>query len=1192
MQIAKRRALHLVLRSSRNSPLLTRSHAIYNSSSFLLSPSSSPSSRSTYICSRCSSLHISAKRQHSPSSDHAAAPTAAAGAAGAATAESSKVDLPSSSPAEESAAADDVPASAQGEVSFAPELVSSNGSPTSTPRTTTTTGGDGTDPDQPDKRPASRTTTTRRTTKRTTKQKEEPLPKIDLPEWFLERAVFLPEELEGRESNLDVADRFGSEVLLDEEGGGPESSSSNGGGEEGTAGGSSSGGGPGKEADVEESAIKPQNEAKAPGEGRGKPNPPLIDEEIAEVKKYLEEDAKAFDNLDALPSDSPLPPSSDPDATQPTDPEAKAPTEPTAETQSDIPTSDIPKPGIAFFTPSVSIDSKYALSPAVWEEVLSTVKGTISLPKAAFSHAKIARTVDCVLTYPQTPDTNGTYFLDAVSEEVARELGATLIRIDAQDVAEIAGDYIETTVMNKKQPAAAAPSSSLGQLGHLGYDAQLVHPNNRPRIEEEEEAEEEQESEENEANEDGEAGSNDYDDSGSRPYTATGPQYTQGSSFPGFIGKFYLPNTVISIASIDGSTTDAAGRQGQSLGDGPDGVLSLGATTSQPEAHPKLQAVLELMLDSGTKKRETIEKSLTKNSASTSDNDSDSKSRNRTIVQVRDFKELQGLHDGKTFLRILRKLVYQRRLEGREIMILGNSATIGHGLYLSSAYLSALQVGPPQSSLAILERAIVVPPQPWDSTRELLERDRKARIREINMRHVKAMITRRSGEDSHAVVLEVPKDWHFENVPKVPSISEWVWDFESVHRLTLAILGSLPPPSPTEVGPRVIGPNDVAEAHKVIRRSDKTKLAWSSVEAKFVEERNMAEEDIPTAEEVRASNLAKLKGKCNKHEKRLLGGVIDPTSISTGFGQVRVAEETVDALKTLTSLSLRRPEAFSYGVLAQDKIPGVLLYGPPGTGKTLLAKAVAKESGATVLEVSGSEVYDMYVGEGEKNVKAIFSLAKKLSPCVVFIDEADAIFGARTAHHQRTSHRELINQFLKEWDGMAKMSAFIMVATNRPFDLDDAVLRRLPRRILVDLPTAADRLAIMQIHLTGEDLDHDVDLTAISSDERTNLYSGSDLKNVAVAAALAAVKEEDREFKDFGAYPTKRVLRAKHFEQALGEITASISDDMGSLGLIRKFDEKYGDRRGRKKKSARWGFGGVVGPADEVKERGTGRVRN
>jgi SpoVK/Ycf46/Vps4 family AAA+-type ATPase len=139
-------------------------------------------------------------------------------------------------------------------------------------------------------------------------------------------------------------------------------------------------------------------------------------------------------------------------------------------------------------------------------------------------------------------------------------------------------------------------------------------------------------------------------------------------------------------------------------------------------------------------------------------------------------------------------------------------------------------------------------------------------------------------------------------------------------------------------------------------------------------------------------------------------------------------------LKTLTSLSLVRPEAFSYGVLATDKLSGLLLYGPPGTGKTMLAKAVAKESGATMLEVSGAEIYDMYVGEGEKNTKAVFSLAKKLAPCVIFLDEADALFGSRGSASNRTSHRELINQFLKEIEGIDDPAAFIMVGKSRTFD--------------------------------------------------------------------------------------------------------------------------------------------------------------
>lgn len=307
--------------------------------------------------------------------------------------------------------------------------------------------------------------------------------------------------------------------------------------------------------------------------------------------------------------------------------------------------------------------------------------------------------------------------------------------------------------------------------------------------------------------------------------------------------------------------------------------------------------------------------------------------------------------------------------------------------------------------------------------------------------------------------------------------------------------------------------------------------------------------------------------------------------------------ETIEGIKTLTSLPLLRPEAFSYGVLATDKISGLLLYGPPGTGKTLLAKAVARESGAMVLEVSGSEVYDMYVGESEKNVKAIFTLAKKLSPCVVFIDEADAILGSRGGHSSRTSHRELINQFLREWDGMNEMSAFIMVATNRPFDLDEAVLRRLPRRMLVDLPVESDREAILRIHLKNERLDASISLSDLAA--QTPFYSGSDLKNFCVAAAMACVREETQEAAAAAAtaatssssssppppddtakpqhqYPDRRTLQPRHFVKAMEEISASISEDMSSLTAIRKFDEKYGDRKGRRKRKVGWGFGSAL----------------
>ncbi|KAK8200482.1 putative ATPase family AAA domain-containing protein 1 [Phyllosticta capitalensis] len=317
------------------------------------------------------------------------------------------------------------------------------------------------------------------------------------------------------------------------------------------------------------------------------------------------------------------------------------------------------------------------------------------------------------------------------------------------------------------------------------------------------------------------------------------------------------------------------------------------------------------------------------------------------------------------------------------------------------------------------------------------------------------------------------------------------------------------------------------------------------------------------------STLDAVTKSADKTEKKLLPGIVDPKAIKTTFDDVHVPDETKDALKTLISLSMQRPDAFKYGVLANDKMPGLLLYGPPGTGKTLLAKAVAKESGATVLQISASEIYEMWVGESEKNVRAVFSLARKLSPCVVFIDEADSLFGTRAGGKHKAHQKDTLNQFLKEWDGMNDLSVFIMVATNRPFDMDDAVLRRLPRRVLVDLPTEKDRESILKIHLKGEQLDDSLDLADIA--KRTPFYSGSDLKNLCVAAALNCPASSSKPTTT-SLYPERRTLKAHHFEKAFEEIGASISEDMSSLVAIRKFDDQFGDNRNKKKKKSSWGF--------------------
>ncbi|KAK0673458.1 hypothetical protein QBC41DRAFT_370351 [Cercophora samala] len=351
----------------------------------------------------------------------------------------------------------------------------------------------------------------------------------------------------------------------------------------------------------------------------------------------------------------------------------------------------------------------------------------------------------------------------------------------------------------------------------------------------------------------------------------------------------------------------------------------------------------------------------------------------------------------------------------------------------------------------------------------------------------------------------------------------------------------------------------------------------------------------------------------DQHEKKLASGLINAEDIHTTFDNIIVPQETKESLIGLTSLSLTRPEAFTYGVLKTERIPGCLLYGPPGTGKTLLAKAVAKESGANMLEVSAASINDMWLGQSEKNVRAIFSLARKLAPMVIFLDEADALLGARHNTPGRTAHRETITQFLREWDGMSDMRAFIMVATNRPFDLDEAVLRRLPRKILVDLPLVPEREKILGVMLKEEILAEDVNLAQLAKE--TDLYSGSDLKNLCVSAAMEAVRQEVRDkeawdkeqaakapvleegkvegeeviIKEVYQFPEKRVLTRKHFEKGLKEISASISEDMDSLKAIRKFDEQYGDSGRKKKRRRGMGFevvgDGKVGGTEEVRVR-------
>ncbi|GMP87714.1 hypothetical protein CsSME_00039971 [Camellia sinensis var. sinensis] len=245
----------------------------------------------------------------------------------------------------------------------------------------------------------------------------------------------------------------------------------------------------------------------------------------------------------------------------------------------------------------------------------------------------------------------------------------------------------------------------------------------------------------------------------------------------------------------------------------------------------------------------------------------------------------------------------------------------------------------------------------------------------------------------------------------------------------------------------------------------------------------------------------------NEFEKRLLADVIPASDIGVSFDDIGALENVKDTLRELVMLPLQRPELFCKGHLTKP-CKGILLFGPPGTGKTMLAKAVATEAGANFINISMSSITSKWFGEGEKYVKAVFSLASKIAPSVIFVDEVDSMLGRRENPGEHEAMRKMKNEFMVNWDGLRtkdKERVLVLAATNRPFDLDEAVIRRLPRRLMVNLPDAPNREKILRVILGKEELAPDVDLEAVAN--MTDGYSGSDLKNLCVAAAHCPIRE-------------------------------------------------------------------------------------
>jgi len=261
----------------------------------------------------------------------------------------------------------------------------------------------------------------------------------------------------------------------------------------------------------------------------------------------------------------------------------------------------------------------------------------------------------------------------------------------------------------------------------------------------------------------------------------------------------------------------------------------------------------------------------------------------------------------------------------------------------------------------------------------------------------------------------------------------------------------------------------------------------------------------------------------DEYEQLLAAQVINPRKIEVELGHVSGLDDLIQELEAKVVVPMLRPEL--YRTTLWKPARGVLLYGPPGTGKTMLAKSLAKHSGCYFLNITASSIMSKWLGDANRLVRAIFSLASKLQPCIIFIDEVDAMLGKRGMSYEHEASLQVKTEFMQLWDGMESAKdqrIVVMGATNRPWCVDEAVLRRFSIQHEVGLPNAAQRVAILHSYLTrhnselgGKAVDPELLSTSSGSPSksietigaRTEGFSGSDLMELCSQAAQSMLSE-------------------------------------------------------------------------------------
>lgn len=598
--------------------------------------------------------------------------------------------------------------------------------------------------------------------------------------------------------------------------------------------------------------------------------------------------------------------------------------ETTADENSSAPTPDLDDEGLP-------------LGDQIVAEISTLVSAGLQVPTREYSHNWTSPKPHLVLHCPKD---GGTPYLDKLVKGMMGSHATDLIKLDAQDLAQIGSDYLE-------DPNRVSQS---GSLSLLGYDAHLMATSGGAEwIEDPEDVEEDDEAE-------------DEDDRG-RPKPISFPKssiaITPLASFAGIMSK--IPR----ILSSSPQQPSSSSRSVRVVSPPTEKDLKMGIFIEtlidaceikrrfQLKGESDHSTNISMSEDQAPPKDVSVEQATENEPFTTASSESRS-----LIIHIEDYPEINATFSGGKVLDKVHEIVQRRRKEGQKILIIGTTSSRDLIPSISEAGFKSVQSQQERGPT----RTIVTPLNVPESK---LESDIKCRTRLINQRNLQDMLRRLTTDP--ALVSNLVAHEELELASSAVFLSEMdlsVWSLDRVHRAATTALGSLTDGAEMTT-------KHIEDALALIELSDSKKFEWAAKESEMEKagkdsrSLNSIKLGATMSSDESEQRMKRLRRTCNKHEKKLLNGVVDPESIRTTFADVRAPPATIDALKNLTSLSLVRPDAFTYGVLATDRIPGLLLYGPPGTGKTLLAKAVAKESGATVLEVSGSgkhfETYCYYL---------------------------------------------------------------------------------------------------------------------------------------------------------------------------------------------------------------------------------------